>query len=579
MKEELKAASGALKADMHITNIQILDVYTETLYPGSLVIRNGRIVASTPEWRVQKDREYDGGGAVAVPGFMDAHVHIETTLLTPEALADVIVPWGTTTLFVDAMEIANVIGIRGLRTLLNSNADLPYRCFMEVPSRVPTAPGLETTGGVLGIAEVSDLLDDDIAVSLGELDPEKVLNLKDEYLEKILAAHGRGKICNGHAIGLDWDHLNIYATAGLTDDHESVAYRELFERLRLGIKPLIREGSTERNVDTLVRGVVEHRLPTDDMMFCTDDKHVNDIAREGHISYNIQRAIDLGLPPIKAIKMATLNAARHFRLDHQLGSLSPGRFADLVLLPDLNTIKPLAVFKDGVPTAENGVLLKSGSGRYPDFLYTTVHIAPDFKADDFRIPAGTGTAKARIINLYSDQIINHETVESVNAAEGGIQVDISRDILKLSVIERYGKNGQVASALVRGFKLKSGAIASSVSHDHHNIVVVGTNDDDMYRAVRELEKHQGGFVAVDGGAVLGVLSLPIAGLMSPLSADRVMQQMEELNHIVQEMGSDLPAPFMTLSFVSLPTVPALGLTDRGLIDVMKHEIVPVVLPA
>lgn len=574
LKEELQAASGAISADLHITNIRILDVYTETVYPGSLVIRNGKIVASSPTWKVQAKKVYDGGGAIAVPGFMDAHVHIETTLLTPEALADVIVPWGTTTLFVDAMEIANVIGIKGLRALLSDNSGLPFRTFMEVPSRVPTAPGLETTGGVLGVDEVAELLGDDIAVSLGELDPEKVLNLKEEYLKKILVARNQGKICNGHAIGLDWNDLNTYSAAGLADDHESVEYRELFERLRLGIRALIREGSTERNVDALIKGVIDNNLPTDDLLFCTDDKHVNDIAEEGHISYNIQRAIDLGMEPTKAIKIATLNTARHFRLDHLLGSLTPGRYADLVLLDDLNTIKPTAVFKGGVPVAENGNLLNSSVGSYPDYLNTTVKIALDFKVEDFQIPATGDTANVRIINLYPDQIINHETVEAVTVKDGVLQVNPDRDILKLTVVERYGKNGQVASALVRGFKLTSGAIASSVSHDHHNIIVVGTNDTDMYLAVRELETNQGGFSAVNDGVVLGVLPLPIGGLMSPLAASEVMEKMNDLNRKVQEMGSDLPAPFMTLSFVSLPTVPALGLTDQGLIDVMKHEIIP-----
>lgn len=577
LKEELNAASGKIKADMHIKNIRILDVYTETIYPGSLVIKNGKIVAVTPGWEVQAEQEYDGDNMIAVPGFMDAHVHIETTLLTPEALSSVIVPWGTTTLFVDAMEIANVIGIKGLRALLNDNTDLPFRTFMEVPSRVPTAPGLETTGGILGVAEVDELLNDDIAVSLGELDPEKVLNLKEEYLNKILCAKQKNMICNGHAIGLNWDQLNVYSTAGLSDDHESVEYQELFDRLRLGIKALVREGSTERNVDTLIKGVIKQNLPTEDLLFCTDDKHVNDIAREGHISYNIQRAIELGMAPIKAIKIATLNTAKHFRLDHQLGSLSPGRFADLVLLKELDHIKPAAVFKSGVPVASEGKLLTELTGTYPDFLNTTVKLSEDLSVTDFIVGSNSDEAEVRVINLYPDQIINFETKEKLKVVEGMVQTNQERDILKLSVVERYGKNGQVGSAFVRGFKLKSGAIASSVSHDHHNIVVAGTKDEDMLTACLALEKSQGGFVAVDQGVVKGILPLPIGGLMSPLSADEVMQRMDQLNAIVSAMGSDLPAPFMTLSFVSLPTVPELGLTDKGLISVKDHQIIPLIV--
>jgi len=418
--DEIESASGKIDADMHMTNVRILDVYTETFYPGALVIRNGKIVALNPSWTVQAQQVFDGRGMCAVPGFMDAHVHIETTLLTPEALASVIVPWGTTTMFVDAMEIANVLGIKGLKALLSNTANLPFRTFMQVPSRVPTAPGLETTGGVLGVEEVGELLDDATAVSLGELDPTKILEIKEEYLKKILSAKRRNKICNGHAIGLDWDQLNVYATAGLSDDHESVEYQELFERLRLGLRALIREGSTERNLDKLIAGVIKNHLPTEDLLFCTDDKHVNDIAGEGHISYNIQRAIDLGMEPVKAIKIATINAARHFRIDHLLGALSPGRFADIVLLKDLNRIRPEYVFKAGAPVATGGKLNREISGEYPDFLKSTVTLSPGFRPSDFTVPAEGDKAKVRVINLYPDQIISLSFVSLPTVPELGL---------------------------------------------------------------------------------------------------------------------------------------------------------------
>ena len=575
--DEIESASGKIDADMHITNLKILDVYTESVHPGSIVIKNSKIVAINPSWKVKSKCVFDGLGMFAVPGFMDAHVHIETTLLTPEALASVIVPWGTTTMFVDAMEIANVLGIKGLKALLSNTANLPFRTFMEVPSRVPTAPGLETTGGVLGLMEVDELMNDETAVSLGELDPSKILEIKKEYLEKILSAKKRNKICNGHAIGLDWDQLNAYATAGISDDHESVTYEELFDRLRLGIRALIREGSTERNVDTLISGVLNNNLPTEDLLFCTDDKHVNDIASEGHISYNIQRAIDLGMDPVKAIKIGTINAARHFRIDHLLGALTPGRFADIVLLKDLKRIRPDYVFKAGVPVAANGKLNQDISGEYPDFMKSTVALPSELCPSDFRVSSKGNQAKVKVINLYPEQIINFATEECLQVSGGAIQPNIDEDVLKLSVVERYGKNGQVASAFVRGFKLKSGALASSVAHDHHNIIIVGTNDNDMYLAARELDKCQGGFVAIDNGAVKGILPLPIGGLMSPNPAMKVMKEIDALNRVVEDMGSDLPAPFMSLSFVSLPTVPELGLTDQGLIDVKAHRKIPVVV--
>jgi len=577
LKQELKASSGKEWADLFIHNIKILDVYTEELREGSLVIKNGRIVAVSPGWDVKAEKVYDGLGMTAIPGFMDSHIHIETTLLTPEALSTVIVPWGTTTLFVDAMEIANVAGMQGLLDLLGEHRDLAFRLYMEVPSRVPTAPGLETTGGVLGVEEVSRLLREPSAVSLGELDPPKVLNLMDDYLLKILSARVEGRICNGHAIGLEWDELNTYAAAGLSDDHESVEFEELKDRLSLGIRALIREGSSERNLDTLIKGVLEHGLPTEDLLFCTDDKHVNDIVREGHISYNVQRSIDLGMDPVKAIKIATLNTARHFRLDHELGSLTPGRFADLMLIPDLNTIRPHAVFKGGILVAREGRVLEEKSGIYPEYLNHTVILSDKLSKEDFAVAAEGERAQIRVIDLIPDQIINRESRETMVIEDGLVSADPGRDILKLSVVERYGKNGQVGIGFVRGFQLSRGALASSVSHDHHNIVVVGSRDEDMILAVKELERLQGGFVLVCDGRVIDSVSLPIAGLMSPDSAGNVMEHMDRLNQAVRELGCPMASPFMSLSFISLPTVPELGLTDKGLIDVKSRTIIPVVI--
>lgn len=578
LAQELRVALGEEKADLHVTNLQILDVFTDTIYPGEMVIKNGRIVAINPSWEITAEHVFDAGGRYAVPGFMDAHIHIEPTLLTPQALASVIVPWGTTVLFVDAMEIANVAGLQGLEALLSHITELPYRIYLEVPSRVPTAPGLETTGGVLGVEEVEELLKLDISASLGELDPSKIIGVREEYLAKVLSARASGKIANGHAIGLNWDKLNVYATAGLSDDHESVVYEELVERLRLGIKAFIREGSTERNVEALIKGVIQHNLPTENLMFCTDDKHVTDIATEGHISYNIQKSIDLGLDPIKAIKMATINTSKHFRLDHLVGALTPGRYADFVLLDDLNTIKPVYVFKDGQIVAEAGKLTQEVDCiQFPDFLMKTVNLSPDFKPSDFAVLTSGESAKVNVINLYPDQIINYGTQEWLKISSEQVQVNPEQDVLKLAVVERYGQNGQVGVGFVRGFKLKSGALASSVAHDHHNIVLVGTNDNDMYLAAQEIAKYQGGFVAVQDGEVLGFLPLPIGGLMSPLSSEEVMDQLNKINEVASNFGCDLPAPFMTLSFISLPTVPELGLTDHGLIDVLEHRVIKTVL--
>lgn len=575
---QLEAAAGERELDLRIENVRLLNVYTGEIYPARIDVYDGRIVGvNAPAGRAAKE-VVDGGGRFALPGFIDTHVHIETTLLTPEALGEVIVPWGTTALFVDAMEIANVAGMDGLQALVAGAESLPYRLFLEIPSRVPTAPGLETTGGVLDAAQVRQLLQLEEALSLGELDPSKVLGRKPEYLEKITAALEAGKICNGHAIGLGADELNIYAAAHLSDDHESVEYEELLERLRLGIVPLIREGSSERNAKALLRGVVEHNLPTDQLCFCTDDKHVNDIMREGHISYNVQCAIDLGMEPVKAIQIATINAARHFRVEHLIGSLCPGRCADILLLDDLQTMRPAAVYKGGRLVARQGKAQPVPAKAYPQKLFQTVTLANTLSQESFRIPAdGKKQVRCRVIRLIENQIINREELVWMPVSGGEITADTERDILKLAVVERYGKNGRTGMGLVTGFGLRGGALASSVSHDHHNIVAVGANDADMLLAVREVARMQGGFAAVRDGKVQGTLPLPLAGLMSPLPCGEVMEEMNRLNQTVHSMGCGMAAPFMTLSFISLPTVPQLGLTDYGLIDVADHCAVDLIV--
>ena len=576
LKRELKAAAGETPLDLRIDHVLLVNVFTNEIYPASIGIYNGKIVSVNSGKMAEAKEVIDGKGAYAVPGFIDGHIHIETTLLTPEALGEVIIPWGTTTLCVDAMEIANVAGIDGLLAMVKDSDKLPFRLYMEIPSRVPTAPGLETTGGVLGVKEVAELLKLDASVSLGELDPSKVLGMKDEYLEKILESLGQRKICNGHAIGLETDDLNIYGAGHLSDDHESVYYEELLERLRLGIMPLVREGSSERNVERLMKGVIEHHLPTDNIMFCTDDKHVNDICEEGHISFNIQKTIDLGMDPVEAIKIATINAAKHFRLEDQIGCVAPGRFADIVLLKDLHTIRPWMVIKDGRVVADENGAKPCRQKDYPAKLLDTVHISTSFSEKDFKIPSEGKRSKCRIISMIPDQIINDEIQEWMDVKDGEIRADVSRDILKLSVVERYGKNGRVSTALVKGFGLRSGALASSVSHDHHNIVVVGTNDADMAVAVRELERLHGGFASAKDGQVVDSLALPLGGLMSLLPAGEVMERMNEMNAAVEKMGCPMKAPFMSLSFISLPTVPRLGLTDYGLIDVLGHKIIPMI---
>ncbi len=577
-KSLIRAALGRERLDLLIENVRVVNVYTGAIEPGALGIKAGRIVSAYAAG-LEAEQTLDGAGRYAVPGFIDSHVHIDSTLLTPAGLAELIVPTGTTTLLADPMEISNVAGLKGLETLVKLAEGVPYHVFLEVSSRVPTAPGLETTGGELGLEEVRQILSWPSAISLGELDPSKILGLGDEYLAKVQAAYRLGKIANGHAAGLGGQELTAYACGGLLDDHECVDYQDAYARLRLGLAVFVREGSTERNLEPILKGALEARMDTRHLMFCTDDKHPHDILAEGHINYMVRRAIELGYSPVEAIQMASLNAAIHFRIDHRVGSLTPSRWADILLVEDLQRMVPSEVFVQGRRVAQEGLLSEAlPQPPSPAWILDTVKVTRGRQAADFDLHAEGPQAHVRVIGLFPDQIINREEEARLEISAGAVLPDPAKDVLKLAVVERYGKNGNIGVTFVRGFGLQRGALASSVSHDHHNIVVVGTNNEDMAACVCAIEAAHGGLAVAAGGEVLGVLPLPIGGLMSDLPAREVNAALEKITAIAQELGCKLPAPFMTLSFISLPTVPELGLTDRGLVSVREHALIESILP-
>ncbi len=583
LKELVACGKGEIPCDWKLSNVRLVNVYSGEIYSTDIYIKGKRIVSIEPNAGLEALQVRDCHGLYAIPGMIDSHMHFESTMLLPEALADVVVPKGTTTLMADLMEIANVAGEAGLREMLKSLETMPCRMLIEVSSRVPTAPGLETTGAVLGAGEVDALMAWPESVSLGEMDSSKILlSGEDEYLEKICSALNRGKPANGHAIGRLGQELNIYASSGISDDHECVTEEEMVQRLRVGVKVFIREGSTERNVENLVKAVVEHNLDTENLMFCTDDKHIGDINREGHINYNVNRAIALGMEPVDAIRMATIRAAKHFRMEEEIGSITPGRKADIILAEDIRDIQPSEVWFEGQLAAKDGKMIRKTPVRsYPDWIKDTVKLSKPVTRESFRIRAEgrqtEGRALVRVIRLVSRQIINEEDHAKLPVKDDDVQPDVAQDIAKLSVVERYGKNGNVGTGFVRGFGLKKGAMAYSMSHDHHNIVVVGMDDGDMAAAVGEVARLHGGLAVVCDGRVLDSMELPIGGLMSEKGPEEVERQLDEMNRAAESLGCCVEAPFMALSFISLPTVPQLGLTDKGLVDVLNHRLIPVVL--
>jgi adenine deaminase len=575
--ELIKAGLKKITCDLELRNVNLVNVYSSEIYNTNVYIKNKRIVSIDPNVSLESKNVIDCRGQYAVPGLIDSHMHIESTYLSPWALSEVLVPQGTTTICADLHEIGNVAGVKGISTVLSSSLKLPYRILLEIPSRVPTAPGLETTGGVIGLAEVQEMLNWKQTVSLGELDSYKVLHLMKEYLKKIAASSKARKIVNGHAPKVLGHEINIYASSGISDDHECIDYDELLDRIRVGMTVLVREGSTERNLETLIKGVVKNHLSYEHLSFCTDDKDADQIKNEGHINYNVSKAISIGVPPIKAIQMATINTARHFHIEDEIGSVTPGRLADILLVRDLNQIKPTKVIFEGQIVAEDGKLITNKPVlQYPSWIKNSIKLKNSINAKSFTVYSKKNfSVRVNVIGIQGEQIINKWLKEELPVRDGKICNSLKKDILKLAVVERYGKNGNVGIAFVKGFGLKRGALASSISHDHHNIVTVGTNDSEMAVAINSIYKMQGGFVVVENGKVKAELELRIGGLMSEKNATEVIEKIEELNSAAKTLGCTLPAPFMSLSFVSLPTVPQLGLTDMGLVDVVNRKLINV----
>jgi len=576
-KKLIRTALGEEKSDLVLNNCCLVNLYTNQVERANIGVIGGYIATVTPE-PIEGYNELDCSGYYVLPGFIDGHMHIESTLVTLNRLAEIVLPCGTTTLLVDPHEIGNVCGVRGIKALLTAAEDLPLNIFVQIPSRVPSAPGLETSGAVIGAEEVREMLELTNANSLGELDPSKIIPPRDEYLLKILYAENKNKIRVGHAAGLSGTRLRAYLAAGINDDHECITKEEALERISLGMEILIREGSSERNLKELIKVVTEDGVDSRFLSFCTDDKHANDIRREGHIDYNVRQAIELGVDPFDAIRMASLNSARHFRIDDQVGSLAPSRRADMILVKSLEKPIPSIVIAQGRIVARDGrMVVAVPEFSWPEWALKTINIGGVMTADRFRLEVSGRQARVRGIEIIKGQIVNRAIEAELPIVDGEVASDISQDILKLVCVERHVGTGEIGIGFVRGIGLKSGAFACSVAHDHHNIMAVATNNQDLAVAVNAIQEMQGGLVVVDHGSVLGSLSLPVAGLMTNLPVSLVEEKIEELNLLVAQLGCSVPAPYMLLSFISLPTVPDFGLSNKGLIDVRNHTLISTLL--
>ncbi len=552
--QKLSIARGEQPAELLFKNAKLVNVLSGEIHPANVAVDDGRVVG-IGDYKARK--VIDLRGAYLAPSLIDGHFHIESSMLTAPEFARAVTPHGTGAVVIDPHEYANVLGLDGIRYVLESSKNLPVDFFIMLPSCVPATP-LETAGARITADDLRLMIGDERVAGVAELMnfPGVYLGAKSE-LAKIEA--GKGKCIDGHAPGLRGKNLNAYVLAGVRSDHESVEVPEAREKLRLGMHILLREGSTERNLAHLLPLVNAHNAVN--CSFATDDKLAGDLVNEGHIDHCIRKCIKFGLSPITALQIATINTARHYRLQN-LGAVAPRFWADFVVFDNLKKFQVRQTYKKGVLVAEDGKYLAHTSTRV-SLPRSTMNLR--YNPRDLVVAATRGK-KIRVIEIVPHQIVTREAIVTPKVEDGEIVADTERDILKLVVVERHRATGNVGVGFVRGFKLKQGAIGSTVAHDAHNVVVAGTNDADILRVIEELSRLQGGQVAVVNGRLKAELGLPVAGLVSDRPLPEVTKRIDSLNAAAHAMGCNLDAPFMTLSFLSLSPIPQLKLTDQGLID-------------
>ena len=490
-------------------------------------------------------------------------------MVSPSQFARAVVPKGTTTVVTDPHEIANVSGIDGIKYMIEDSKDLPLDVYFMIPSCVPATP-FENSGAVLKAKDLAELIDHKRVLGLGEMmDYPGVVTKDKDVMDKIKLAKKYEKIIDGHAPEITGKDLNAYRAAGILTEHECSSVEEMLDRLRLGMYILIRQGSAARNLRELIKGVTAENLRR--CLFCTDDKHPEDILRDGHIDNNIRLAISLGIDPISAIKMASINAAECYGLKNK-GAIAPGYDADLTVIDNLKDLNILKVFKAGKLVGKDSEALFEVRENNPAKVCDTVNIK-EIEEKDLNIELKSSSVN--VMKLLPHNLVTKRLTRQVKILNGNFEYDDKQDICKLAVIERHNNTGNIGLGLVEGFELKNGAIASTIAHDSHNIIVIGDNDSDMALAVNEVAKVGGGITLVSGGQVLESLELPLAGLMSNLSMEEVNEKLKSMLEIAYtnlNVSREIE-PFMTLSFLALPVIPEIKLTDMGLFDVSKFEFI------
>ena len=568
-------AMGVEKADMVIRNARLVNVCTCEIQEGiDVAISEGRIalVGDASHCIGDDTKVIDAAGQYIAPGFMDAHIHVESAMVSVGEYAVAVVPHGTTGIFMDPHEICNVCGPDGVKAMIDDSKRSPLKAMANVPSCVPAVAGFEDTGSHIGPEEVREMMTWDGIMGLGEMmnfpgviygDP----NVHGELAETLKA----DQVITGHFSVPDTAQaLNAYIASGVRCCHESTRAEDVLEKMRHGMYALMRYGSAWHDMPVIIRAILDNNV--DDRFACliSDDTHPDTLVSDGHMDYIVRCAVKEGLDPIKAIQYVTINPATCFRMDHEMGSIAPGKCADIVFFDDLNDIRITRTIIDGDVVAENGKMtVDVGKSAFPASVYDTMHVGETITADSFKIaaPEGAGSrVKTRVIEIIPNHVGNYERLTELKVEDGFVQADLDNDIMKMAVFERHHETGTKGVGFLKGFGFKKGAMAQTVAHDAHNLLVAGTNDEDMALAANTLIECGGGMCAVVDGKVLALVPLPIAGLMSDLPAAEVADLISKLDAAWKEMGCVINSPYMTMALIPLACLPELRITNRGMVD-------------
>ena len=580
-------ANGARPADMVIVHANLVNVCTKEILPDvSVAVSAGRIalVGDAAHCIGEGTQVVDAAGAYLAPGFLDGHIHVESSMMGVGEYAKAVIPHGTVGIYMDPHEICNVLGLKGVQCMMEDAARTPLKAMLTTPSCVPAVPGFEDTGSHVGPQDVAETMEWDTCVGLGEMmNFPGILSSNEETHAITGNTIKAGKIVTGHySMPENGKGLNAYAASGIRCCHESTRAEDALAKMRLGMYAMFREGSAWHDLKEVARSITENKVDTRFACLISDDTHPHTLLSQGHLDHIVRRAVEEGIDVLTAIQMVTINCAQCFQMDHELGSITPGKCADMVLLDNLDDLNIKKVWIDGALAAEDGTIVgEYAPYTYPEWATCSIHIRDEITPETFRVPAkeacvsAQGTVEVRAIEVIPARVGDYERHVTLQVKDGLLLSDVEQDVLKTVVFERHHKTGKKGFGFVKGFGIRCGAMASTVAHDAHNLLVVGTNDEDMALAANTLIECGGGMCAVQNGEVLGLVPLPIAGLMSDKPVEEIGKIVASLEEAWKKIGCSMPSPFMTMALIPLACLPELRLTDRGLVDCTRFCFVDI----